>query len=40
VGSTSLVLDLGEHPCKPGDKVTFAVNPMLVNGALDRVYGE
>ena len=40
VGTTALVLDLSHHPVQPGDLVAFSVNPMLVNGSLDRIYSE
>lgn len=36
VSATSLVVDLGEHPCRPGDEISFMVNPILVRDTLPR----
>lgn len=38
VGMCNVVLDVTNTECRPGDVVTFEVNPILVNANVERKF--
>ena len=36
VSVSSLVVDVGDHPCRAGDQISFTVNPIFVRDTLPR----